>query len=726
MIEIKHRQKRVRTPTILQTEAVECGAACLGMILAYYGKYVTLEELRYECDVSRDGSKATNILKAARTFGLSAKGFKMDMHGIKEMEFPAVIFWNFNHFVVFEGYKKGFFYVNDPGFGRRKISQADFEKSFTGVVLTFGVTESFKKGGEKPAPMKSLMASFVHDKKTLFFLAVTSALMTFGGILIPSFSRIFVDNVLIRKSNMNGEWLNSLLMAMGITAAVMGIIVLLQEKTLLNLENRISISNSAGFFRHVIRLPIMFFSQRYAGNISSIMFSGEGMAKSLANVFLISVINMVFSVFYLAIMLQYDVILSLVALVFAFFNIVFVYFSSLKIKNEYRTLVNDEGKLSGIAFSGIQSIETLKATAQESIFFTKLADQYSNLQNTLFKINQKELYLNSVPRFLQFLSFAMLFLVGGLRIMDGSMSIGTFVAFQILSAAFYTPVQRFVEIMISVQKMEADKLRFDDVQNYPEDEYLKNDLITSYGKEIKYGKLDGKLEIKNLSFGYNRLSVPLIESFNLEIEPGKRVAFVGSSGSGKSTLAKLICGLLQPISGEILIDSKPLKHIPRNCLNASMSYVEQDVILFSGTVRDNISMWNPVINESQILEASKDACVHDEITSMDGEYSHLLSEFGGNLSGGIRQRIEIARCLAVNPTILVMDEATSALDAKTEMEIDLNIRKRGCTVIVVSHRLSTIRDCDEIIVLDKGKVVQRGKHEDLIMQDGLYSKLIAM
>jgi len=726
VIDIKNRQKKVKTPTILQTEAVECGAACLGMILAYHGKYVTLEELRYECDVSRDGSKAINVLKAARGYGLSARGFKMEIGKVKEIEFPAVIFWNFNHFVVLEGYKKGYFYINDPGFGRRKISHQDFEKSFTGVVLTFDVTENFEKGGTKPAPMKSLMVSFVNDKKILLFLILTSLLITFAGILIPSFSRIFVDNILMQKSNINGEWLSSLLITMGITAAVMGIVTLLQEKTLLNLENRISISNSADFFKHVIRLPIMFFSQRYAGNICSIMFSGENMAKSLANVFLISVINMFFSVFYLLIMLQYDLILSLVAVIFAFFNVVYVYFSSCKIKNEYRTLVNDEGKLSGIAFSGIQSIETLKATAQESIFFTKLADQYSNLQNTLFKINQKELYLNSVPRFLQFLSFAMLFLVGGLRIMDGSMSIGTFVAFQILSAAFYAPVQRFVEIMISVQKMEADKLRLDDVQNYPEDEYLQNEKNHEDKTEVNVGKLEGKLEIKNLTFGYNRLSDPLIENFNLEIEPGKRVAFVGSSGSGKSTLAKLICGLLQPLSGEILIDSKSIKHIPRNCLNASMSYVEQDVILFSGTVKDNISMWNPVINENQIIEAAKDACIHDEITSMDGEYSHILSEFGRNLSGGIRQRIEIARCLAINPTLLVMDEATSALDAKTEMEIDLNIRKRACTIIVVSHRLSTIRDCDEIIVLDKGKVVQRGKHDVLIEQDGLYSKLIAM
>jgi len=712
-----------KTPTLLQMEAVECGAASLGMILGYYGKYVPLEDLRYECGVSRDGSNALNIIKAARHYGLTAKGLRMNLEKLEEINKPVIIFWGFYHFIVLEGIKKDYYYLNDPATGHRKCSKEEFEKDFTGIVLTFEPSETFEKTGKKTGSFFSVISDLSIDKKTLLFVFLCGFLLAFSGIMIPTFSRIYIDTILIPHRD---EWLLPLLGAMLLVAFFTALVTYLQEKTLLNLENRIAVQQSSSFFYHLLKLPLTFFMQRYAGNLNATMTSGEQMATLLGNQFLLAFVNLVFSSFYILMMFQYDILLTLISITFTILNIVTVFIISKKFKEEYHLLLSDELKLSGIAVSGIQTIETLKATGQESIFFTRLADQYSQLQNKLFGITKKTLFFNSVPQMFEFISMLLLLLIGGLKIMNSSLTIGSFVAFQTLNAALYLPVREFIQTMLFVQRSEADKKRLEDVLKYPQDPCLERNVK----EDTLIKKLSGKIEIKNLSFGYSRLEKPLIEDFNLIIEPGQRVALVGLSGSGKSTLGKLIVGLFQPWSGEILYDGLPLNQTPLSMTSASISYVEQDVTLFTGTVRENLTLWDPNISESDIIQAAKDACIHDEITTFAGkepgnsEYAYRFQEFGNNISGGMRQRIEIARCLAKNPSILIMDEATSALDSKTELEIDLNIRKRGCSIIVISHRLSTIRDCDEIIVLDNGKVIERGKHEELMRGNSAYSKMV--
>jgi len=719
------KSKIKKTPTILQIEAVECGAASLGMILEFYGKYVPLEELRYECGVSRDGSNALNIIKAARHYGLEAKGFRLTLQKLDEAAKPLIIFWGYYHFVVLEGInrKKGIYYINDPAMGHRKCSKEEFERNFTGIVLTFEPSTNFEKSRSRQNSFFSVFKELSIDSKTLLFLFICGFLLAISGILIPTFSRIYIDTILIPQRD---DWLTSLLGAMLLVAFFTALVSFLQHKTLLNLENRIAVSQSSRFFYHILQLPLSFFMQRYAGNLNATMTSGEHMAELLGNHFLFAFINLIFSSFYIIMMFQYDLLLTFISILFIIINIITVYFISKKFKEEYHLLLSDELKLSGIAVSGIQTIETLKATGQESLFFTRLADQYSQLQNKLFKISKKTLFFKSVPEMFEFLSMLLLLLIGGLKIMNNTLTIGSFVAFQTLNAALYLPIKEFIQTMLFVQRSDADKKRMEDV--------LKNPIDINLERHVKdetiIRKLSGKIEIKNLTFGYSRLDKPLIEDFNLTIEPGKRVALVGLSGSGKSTLGKLIVGLLQPWSGEILYDGFSLKEIPLAMTASSISYVEQDVILFTGTVRENLTLWDKNISESDIIKATKDACIHDEITAFAGkepgnsEYNFQFREFGNNISGGMRQRIEIARCLAKNPSILILDEATSALDAKTELEIDLNIRKRGCSVIVISHRLSTIRDCDEIIVMSNGKVVQRGKHEELMSDNSPYSNLV--
>ncbi|HRW93735.1 MAG TPA: NHLP family bacteriocin export ABC transporter peptidase/permease/ATPase subunit [Thermotogota bacterium] len=718
----KHaKQKRVHTPTIFQMEAVECGAACLGMVLGYYGKHVPLEELRYQCGVSRDGSKALNIVKAAQNYGLHSRGLKVTLEGLKKMAFPLILFWDFNHFVVLEGIKKDRYYLNDPALGKVTVDGQSFSKAFTGVVLTFSPTLEFHKGGKKPGIYKTLFSFLLWDRRAFFFLLLSGFILGLFGLLIPAFSKIFIDQIFTGE---NVEWFPTLLTVMGVGAAIMTLVTWMQELLLVKLEAKLSLLTSSRFVWHIFRLPLSFFSQRYAGSISNILMSNETVAYIVSRELTGTLIDLLFASFFLAMMFTYDVTLTLVSLGFALLNLALLLLTRTRVRNRYALLIKEEGKLAATAVSGIQSIETFKSMAQESIFFTRVADQYSSLQNSLVESQKENIALHALPYVAQFLSTAMLLLVGGWRIMNMEMTVGTFVAFQALMAEFWHPVKRIVEVVGSVHHVEADKNRLEDVLSYPIDPLCTQASPGEQELLQEKGRLEGHIELRNVTFGYNRLDPPLIEDFNLSIRPGERVALVGVSGSGKSTVGKLIAGLYQPWKGQVLVDGIPLEQIPRPLFTASFSYVDQDILLFSGTVKENLTLWDQTVPEPEIIQATMDACVHDEITAIPGEYNAVLQEGGKNFSGGVRQRIEIARALVKNPTFLVLDEATSALDARTEMEVDRNLRKRGCSCVIVAHRLSTIRDCDEIIVLEGGKVVQRGKHDQLITQPGPYAKLI--
>ena len=706
---------------MLQMEAVECGAAALAMVLAYHGRIVSLEELRLACGVSRDGSKASNMLRAARRYGLIAKGYKKEPVELKKMPVPMVAHWNFNHFVVVEGFRKERAYLNDPATGPRHVPDAEFDQSFTGVALVFERGPDFVPGGEKPSLIAAFRRRVSGSGLAIAYMALAGLALLIPGIVTPTFSKVFVDNILVKGLT---EWLTPLLFVMGAVVVVNASLVWLQQHYLLRFETKLALDTSARFFWHVLRLPVEFFTQRYAGEIGSRVALNDRIARLLSGELATTALNVMVIVFYAALMVQYDVVLTLIGVLTALVDMAALHYVSRKRIDLNQRLLQDRGKEMGTAMGGLQTIETLKATGSESDFFARWSGQEAKVINSYQQLQFATQLLATAPPLLLALNTALILGVGGLRVMNGHLSMGMLVAFQSLVLLFLSPVNRLVTLGSTLQEVKGDMARLDDVLRADIDAtaIVEDDGALDEGAPVK---LSGCLELRNVSFGYSRLEPPLIEGFDLTLRPGSRVALVGGSGCGKTTVARLVSGLHEAWSGEILFDGEPRTRISRSVITNSLGVVDQEIFMFESTIRENVTLWDATVPECDLVRAARDACIHEDVTARSGGYSSLVSEGGGNFSGGQRQRLEIARALAGNPTILILDEATSALDPATEKLIDDNIRQRGCTCLIVAHRLSTIRDCDEIIVLDRGKIVERGTHEEMCSVPGPYRDLIA-
>lgn len=724
----QRRSSHVRTPTVLQMEAVECGAAALGIILGYYDRIVPLTELRRECGVSRDGSKASNLLKAARLYGLEAKGFNKPLEALKEFRPPYIVFWNFNHFLVVEGFSENRVYLNDPACGRRSTSLEEFDQAYTGVILLMEPRPEFQKGGKKNSIVSALRSRLQSSRGAIIFCLIAGLLLTIPRLAVPAFTQVFVDEILQENRT---DWLRPLLIGMLFAAVSQGILARMRHFYLRRLMVKLSVSMSGQFLWHTLRLPIGFYAQRFAGEISSRNELNDKVADVLSGRLATTVIDTLMIVFYAAIMISYDWVLTSVAIIFAAFNFFALQTLSRSRVDANMKLVQENGKVAGVAIGGIQSMETVKASGLEFDLFSKFAGYYAKMLNAQQELALPSLVLSTLPTLLTALATTSILVVGGFRVMDGNLTIGMLVAYKSLTTEFLSPVNNLVNFGSTIQDLEADLNRLDDVlQNQIDSESDRSARLETHHKtsldaigEDSFQR-KGDVELRNISFGYNRLEPPLIENLSVTLKPGQRVAFVGSSGSGKSTVAKLVTGLYSPSGGEILFDSIPRSQIPRSVLANSLAIVEQDIFLFAGTVRENLTLWDLTVPEEDLVKACKDAAIHDLILNMPGGYDAQLLEGGTNMSGGQRQRLEIARALVRNPAVLVLDEATSALDAETELMIDRNLRRRGCSCIVVAHRLSTIRDCDEIVVLERGKVVERGTHEQLRDLGGTYAHLI--
>jgi NHLM bacteriocin system ABC transporter peptidase/ATP-binding protein len=712
-------------------EAVECGAAALGIVLAHYGRFVPLEELRLACGVSRDGSKASNMVKAARRYGLDAKGYKKEPADLRTLPMPVILHWNFNHFVVLEGFRKGRVSLNDPASGPRTIAEEELDQSFTGVVLTFARGPEFARGGSPPRLLPALGRRLAGSGWALAFVVLAGLALVLPGMVAPIFSKVFVDNVLLESRR---EWLGPLLLAMAAAALLAGALTWLQQTYLLRLETRIALASSSRFLWHVLRLPVEFYNQRFAGDISNRVAINDRVAQLLSRDLATNALGAVMIVFFAGLLFQYDAVLTLASIAVVSGNVAALRYVSRRRVDDSRRLLQERGKLYGTAIGGLQTIETLKAMGGESSLFTRWSGYQAKVVNIRQELDRTTQVLDAVPPLLLALNTAILLGLGSLRVMNGALSLGGLVAFQLLMVSFVTPVSRLVSLGGKLQTAEGDMNRLDDVLGYAIDPPMAADAADSAGvagsaaqgppsSELPV-KLAGRLDLVDVTFGYSPLAPPLLAGFNLTLKPGARVALVGGSGSGKSTVAKLVAGLYAPWQGEIRFDGRPRALVPRSVLVNSVATVDQSLFLFEGSVRDNLTLWDTTLGLPEVVAAARDACIHDDVAARPGGYDSPVDEDGANWSGGQRQRLEIARALVGRPTLLVLDEATSALDPETEQQIDENLRRRGCTCLIVAHRLSTIRDADEILLLEGGKVIERGTHKELLRAGGAYARLI--
>ncbi|WP_300163363.1 NHLP family bacteriocin export ABC transporter peptidase/permease/ATPase subunit [Bradyrhizobium sp.] len=706
-----------RTPTVLQMEASECGAAALGIVLAYYGAWIPLEQLRTACGVSRDGSKASNIVKAARSFGLAARGFRKEPSTLHEMPMPCIIHWNFNHFVVLEGIDGDRVYINDPALGRRRIDMTELDLAFTGVVLTMERTESFKKQGSEPRGLRLLLRELRGSTTAVGLLVVVSLALVVPAIVVAGFSKIFVDDILIRHTS---NWLVPLLIGMAITAAFRAILTMVRQSLLLRLQTKLAVVMISRFLWHVMALPVEFFTQRHAGDVASRVSANEQIARLLSSGIAANALNLTSVVFFAAAMAIYDLPLAALGVGMSLMNVLALRLMGDRRQDVSRSLAIERGKLVGATVSAVRTIETLKASGLEDEAFGQWAGIQAKALNAEQELGVSSALLDLMPTLFSGLTVAAILGFGGLRVIEGSLTLGSLIAFQSLMASFSEPVNELVNYVGSFQTIKGALERLEDVYNYP---------VEDSGKAVAADrfppKLAGRVELHNIQFGYSVLEPPLLADLSINVPPGARIALVGASGSGKSTLAKLICGLYRPWSGEIRIDGWTLPEIPPQVFANSVAYVDQDVFLFEGTARDNLTLWDATATEADLSQALRDAAIHEDIAARAGNYDCYVNEGGTNFSGGQRQRIEIARALVSNPSVIVLDEATGALDPITEKSIDDSLRRRGCTCIIIAHRLSTIRDCDEIILLQQGKIVERGTHEQLMALQGAYAKLVA-
>ncbi|MBR2869142.1 MAG: NHLP family bacteriocin export ABC transporter peptidase/permease/ATPase subunit [Clostridia bacterium] len=708
-----------KVPVVMQMEALECGAASLAMILAYYGKWIPLEQVRADCGVSRDGSNAKNVLRAARSYGLEAKGYRFEPDQLKKNgRFPCIIHWNFNHFVVLDGFKGNKAVLNDPAKGTYSVTMEAFDKSFTGICLMFEPSENFEPGGKPDSVYDFAKKRLKGAGVAVAFTIISTVIASLTGIINPAFTRVFMDRLLTGK---NPEWFLPFILGLAALTVIQLTVSLIQAIYSARINAKIAAVGNTTFMWKVLHLPMDFFSQRMAGDIQTRKSSNASVSNTLISTVAPLAIDAFMMIFYFVVMIRYNAVLTMIGLVAIVIDVFVSRIISKKRINSTRVLSRDSGKLASTSVAGIEMIETIKAGGAENGFFEKWSGYQASVNSQTVKFSKVDNVLGLIPQIVSVLTNTAVLTVGVFLTFNGEFTVGMIMAFQGMLSSFISPASNLITAGQTMQEMRTEMERIEDVMRYPDDIACENGV---FDENEVYSKLTGAVEIKNLSFGYSKLGDPLIRDFNLTLKPGSRVAFVGTSGCGKSTLSKLISGLYQPWEGEILFDGKPITQIDKSVFRGSLAVVDQDVILFEDTIANNIKMWDSSIEDFEMILAARDAHLHEDIMQRDGGYNYKLTEGGKDFSGGQRQRMEIARVLAQDPTIIILDEATSALDAKTEYEVVESIKDRGITCIVVAHRLSTIRDCDEIIVLDNGVVVERGTHDDLYALNGFYTKLV--
>lgn len=717
-ISLKKNSKfhKVKTNTKLQMEYTECGAVSLGIILDYFGKNTSIEELRIQCGVSRDGSNAKDILETANRYDLNPKAYTCEVEDLYNVKPPAIIHWNFNHFVVFEGIDKDKFYINDPEFGHKIINRSEMNQCFTGIVLEFEID---KVDGKKKNRSLNLISSLLNRvnclKEEYLKVIVSGIILTIPSVLVPILSQQFIDEVLIAKKEF--LMMKILIILFGMMM-VTGLLMYFKEINRIKLKNNIEINESQKLLKHILKLPLEFFSQRNPAEISNRMKLNRYIADISTNKFIEIILNFLLVIFYFGLMSHYSITLALISVFLAFVNIIFLKLSSKKRTSYTQQLIMEEGKFYATSLEGIERIEDIKATGQENQFFLKWLGVHANLVNSSQKFAELLILFLSIPKLIKSINFSIILILGSYQVMSGNMTLGSLVAFQTLNAYFLEPFEEVLNFAGYIQELKGYMEKVDDILNYPQESYFSDDK--THIKKDKYGNL----EAKNITFGYSQKEEALIQNFNLKLEVGKQVAIIGKSGSGKSTISKLLMGLYTPWEGGIFFENINIRKFDKAEFYKNIAIVDQEIVLFEGSIYDNILLGRKDVKESDLYQAAKDACILEDILLREFKFEDRVEDNGKNFSGGQRQRIQIARALVGNPDIVILDEATSALDSFTEKKIMENLKKRGCICLIISHRLSIIRDCDEILVMDSGKVVERGTHSMLLEKENMYFRLL--
>ncbi|NGM19040.1 NHLP family bacteriocin export ABC transporter peptidase/permease/ATPase subunit [Roseomonas stagni] len=708
--------RRPRTPTLLQAEAAECGAAALGIILGHHRRWVTLEELRVACGVSRDGSRASAIAAAAKGYGLVVEAYRIEPANLPGMAMPLIAHWGMNHFVVIERAVGGGAWINDPATGPRRVSAEELDRNLTGVVLVLRPGEGFQRGGEQPRAMRGLARRIRGNGAAFGFLLGLSLLLIIPALLVPAFSQIFVDDVLVDRFD---SWLPPLLWGMAGTAVVMGFLTWLQLTVLLRLETRLSLGGSAAFLKRLTELPVSFFAQRHQGEIAGRVLLNDRVARLVSGDAGRGVLGLVTAAAYAAAMLAYAPALAAVVVGAAVANLAALMALSQSMSDDNQRLLARMMRGDGLARSGLRMIEDYRAAGAEDQLLAQVAGARAGAANVQQRLALRMALIQGMPGFVAILAAAAVLVLGGQRIMAGTMTVGQLVAFQALAMGFMAPVAQLVGVGAQMQDAKANFDLLEDTLRHPRAAEFEA------AAPARVAGLTGHVELRDVTFGHSRLAPPLLDRVSLTIEPGRRLGIVGGSGSGKSTLALLIAGLYRPWSGEVLIDGHPIADIPRETLRRDVSVVDQAGFLFDGTVRDNIALWDSTLAEERLVRSAQDAAIHEDILARRGGYAAPVAEEGRNWSGGQRARLELARAIATDPAILVLDEATAALDNRAEAAVMANLRQRGCTMVIIAHRLALVRDCDEVIVMAGGRIVQRGHADALAAQDGPFRAMLA-
>ncbi len=704
-------------PFVMQLETLECGAASLCMCLAYFGKYIPLEQIRRDCGVSRDGSNLKSIYLVAESYGLKAEAFRYQTQSLLHKgTFPCIVHWDFNHFIVLNGWRGKYVWINDPGRGLVKMTIDEFDKHFTGVCLLLSPSETFCPDGSPPR-LWDFTRERLKGAGPMFILIITTSLIAaIISIITPAMSRFYIDQLLATFSDATPFFLFFLLIAFLQLSALSIKSVYLQR-----LQGKMAIVANTSYVWHILRLPLDFFSQRMAGDLLKRQESNQEIASTLIGIIAPLFLDAVSMLFNLFVMFTFSPLLAAVGVLSLIANLFLSQLIARKRVNITRVKMTADGKLNGATISGIEMIETIKSAGVEKGFFTKWADYECQYNDQVVQYNRLDQYLGQVPRLITLLTGNIVLFLGVALVMRGQWTVGMISAFNGFLTAFSTPASSLIAAGQSYQEMRANMERIQDVMKYPTDVPEGPVDLDAFDDAAK---ISGRLEIRDLTFGYNRLLPPLIQNFSMKLEPGNSVALVGSSGCGKSTLARLILGTYEPWDGEILYDGKPRKDINRYIFTSSVTAVNQDIFLFRDTIAGNIRAGDQSIEDFEVIMAARDADIHSFISHREGGYESMVTEGGRNMSGGERQRIEIARALAQQPTLLILDEATSALDTESEHRIIQAIRNQGISLVIISHRLSIIRECSEIIVLDHGKVVDRGNHEELMERCEAYQSMI--